>query len=283
MRTFLTRLEQASRLDRITDRVQRVIRPLLRPEALRDALHGVWLGHPLHPTLVQMPLGAWLSASTLDLLPGQRRAATALVAVGTASALPAAVTGVNDWSSLSREQQRVGLVHAAANLTAVSLYAGSLAARLRGRHALGRSLGFLGLAAAAAGGYLGGHLAYRQVAGVNQSASELRRVPEGWQPVGDLASLPEGELVTRRLGEVPVVVYREGDAVTVLLERCAHHTGPLGKGSLTRVDGSTCVVCPWHGSTFRLIDGTVVHGPAATDQQTLPVQIVGGTVEARLP
>ncbi|MET7747829.1 Rieske 2Fe-2S domain-containing protein [Micromonospora sp. NPDC005367] len=34
-----------------------------------------------------------------------------------------------------------------------------------------------------------------------------------------------------------------------------------------QVDGQACVVCPWHGSTFRLKDGEVVHIPASTDQR----------------
>ncbi|MFD0822736.1 (2Fe-2S)-binding protein, partial [Micromonospora zhanjiangensis] len=87
MRQLLTKLEQASGLDRTGDRLQETVRSVLRPRGLRDLLHGVWLGHPLHPALVQLPVGAWLSAAVLDLLPGNRRSATVLVAVGTAGAL----------------------------------------------------------------------------------------------------------------------------------------------------------------------------------------------------
>ena len=246
-------------------------------------LHGVWLGHPLHPVLAQVPVGAWISAGILDLLPGQRRPATVLVGVGIAGALPTAVAGSNDWASLSREQRRVGLVHAGANVLATALYASSLAARLRGRHGAGRTLGFLGLAAVSGGSYLGGHLAYKLAAGVNQGAPELSRIEEGWHPVADLAAIPEATLLTRQVDEVAVVVYRDGDEVTVMLERCAHQSGPLGRGEVTRVDGRTCVVCPWHGSTFELGGGEVVHGPAGTDQPVLQTRIIGGVLETRLP
>ena len=58
----ISRLEQESRLDRVVSAGQRAAR-LIRPGKLRDVLHGVWLGHPLHPMLVQVPVGAWLSAS----------------------------------------------------------------------------------------------------------------------------------------------------------------------------------------------------------------------------
>jgi nitrite reductase/ring-hydroxylating ferredoxin subunit len=111
----------------------------------------------------------------------------------------------------------------------------------------------------------------------------LRRLPEGWHDVGELAALPEGKPTVARIGEVPVLVVRDGDAATVMLERCAHQTGPLGEGELTRVDGADCVVCPWHGSTFRLADGAVVRGPAATNQPLLRTRIVAGRVEAAAP
>lgn len=289
MRTALmTRLEQASSLDRVGDQLQPKVWRLLRPQRVKDALHGVWLGHPLHPTLVQVPVGAWMSSVVLDLLPGRRtpgreQAATTLIAVGTASALPAALTGINDWSWLWQEERRVGLVHAATNTLGTAVYAGSLAARLRGRHGLGRLLGLVGLAAVSAGAYLGGHLVYKQTAQVNQGAPDMHRVEYGWRRVTEVDSLPEGQLLARRVDDVPVVVYRDGSDITVMLDRCAHQSGPLGQGKVVQVGGKPCVVCPWHGSTFQLKDGKVVHGPSGSDQQVLPTRISDGVVEARLP
>ncbi|MET8906237.1 Rieske 2Fe-2S domain-containing protein [Micromonospora sp. NPDC004551] len=283
MRELLTKLEQASALDRVGDRLQRAVQGVLRPQRVRDFLHGVWLGHPLHPAMVQVPVGAWISAAIVDLMPGQRRAATALVGVGTLSALPAAVAGLNDWAALSRDQRRVGLVHAAANTVGVALYASSLAARLNGRHNTGRALAYLGLSAASAGAYLGGHLAYKQGAQVSQSISELHLVSEGWHPLGDLSSLPQRQLLTREIDDVSVILYRHGDDVTVMLERCPHQSGPLGEGEVQEIDGHACVVCPWHGSTFRLNGGEVVHGPSGNDQVVLPTRVVNGRLEARLP
>lgn len=283
MRTLLTRLERATGLDRTGDRLQRAVQAVLRPQAVRDLLHGVWLGHPLHPAMVLLPAGSWMSAAVLDLLPGQRRAATTLVGVGVASALPSAVAGANDWATLSRAQRRVGLVHAAGNLAALSLYSVSLLARLRGRHLLGRTLGYAGLGAAGASAYLGGHLAYRQAAQVNQAVPYLHRMEDGWQPVADLAALPQGKLVGRSVGEVPVLVHRDGDLVSVLLDRCGHQTGPLSQGAVVTVDGRACVQCPWHGSVFRLDNGHVVHGPAGTDQPVLRTRVVEGVLYASLP
>ncbi|WP_431728273.1 Rieske 2Fe-2S domain-containing protein [Verrucosispora sp. TAA-831] len=283
MRALLTKIEQASGLDRFGDRLQRAVQGTLRGQRVRDLLHGVWLGHPLHPAMVQVPVGSWVSAAILDLMPGQRRAATTLTTIGTVSALPAAVAGLNDWAALSRDQRRVGLVHAASNTVALVLYSGSVAARFAGRHQLGRTLGWLGLGAAGAGAYLGGHLAYKQGAQVNVSVSDLHLISGGWHSVAEMASLPQRQLVTRKVDDVSVILYRHGDDVTVMLERCPHQSGPLGEGEVTEIDGHACVVCPWHGSTFRLNGGEVVHGPSSNDQQTLPTRVVQGRVEARLP
>ncbi|HEY0936574.1 MAG TPA: DUF2231 domain-containing protein, partial [Trebonia sp.] len=127
----LDRLEQAEGLDRIVTPGQRVARRL-RPGPLRDALHGVWLGHPVHPLLVQAPLGAWLSAGVLDVL-GDQRGARRLVAFGVAAAVPAALAGAADWSEQHEQQMRVGVIHALANVAALGLYGASLAAGGRGR------------------------------------------------------------------------------------------------------------------------------------------------------
>ncbi|TDB70610.1 (2Fe-2S)-binding protein [Micromonospora sp. KC723] len=283
MRALMTKIEQNAKLDRIGDRLQRVVQGTLRGQRVRDLLHGVWLGHPLHPAMVQVPVGAWISTAVLDLLPGQRRAATTLVALGTASAVPAAVAGLNDWAALARDQRRVGLVHAASNTVGLALYAGSFAARLGGRHGTGRVLAYLGLSAASMGAYIGGHLAYKQGAQGSQSISELHRMSDEWRAVADLATLPQRKLVTREVDDVSVILYRHGDDITVMLERCPHQSGPLGEGEVREIGGHDCVVCPWHGSTFRLNGGEVVHGPSPNDQQILPTRVVDGVLQTKLP
>lgn len=282
VRKVLDRLELMTGLDRVGEPLRRAVEAVL-PGRLRDFLHGVWLGHPLHPVAVQLTVGAWLSAAVLDALPRTDRATTVLVGVGTVTAVPAAVAGLNDWASLSREQQRVGLAHAAANTIALALYTGSLAARLSGDHRTGRRLAYAGLATAGLGAYIGGHLSYYQAAGVNQAAPLLRQIPEGWHDLCEHATLTEGKPQVARIGEVSVLVTRTGDTVVTMLERCTHQTGPLGEGELTRIGGADCVVCPWHGSTFRLADGVVVRGPAASGQPLLRTRVVEGRVQASLP
>ena len=148
---LISRFEHDSRLDQAVSAGQRVAR-LIRPGKVRDVLHGSGLGHPLHPVLVQAPVGAWLSASMVDVL-GDHRSARRLAAAGLAASVPAAVAGAADWSEQHEQQMRVGVVHAAANLVAMSLYGASL--RARGPR-LGPVLRLAGLASVAVSGLAGG-------------------------------------------------------------------------------------------------------------------------------
>jgi len=153
------RWEHSPTLDRLARSQLRRVKRIL-PAPLRRALSGVSLGHPLHPAVAQLPVGAWLGTAVLDLRPRDTRtAATMLTAVGVATAIPSALTGWTDWSTQTVEQRRVGLVHAVGNVTAVLLYAGSLVARLRRRDGVGRALAAGGLVAAGGAAYLGGHMA----------------------------------------------------------------------------------------------------------------------------
>ena len=208
---LLSRLERDSRLDKAVAAGQRAAR-LIRPGQVRDGLHGVWLGHPLHPVLVQVPVGAWLSASIVDLL-GDDRSARRLTAAGLAAAVPAAVAGAADWSEQHEQQMRVGVVHAAANVVAMSLYGASLLAR---GPRLGRALRLAGLASAAASGLAGGHISFRLAGGANHAEQVPHLVEPGWQHLMVSSDLAERTPVRELLGEVPVVAVRVDGAVYVL-------------------------------------------------------------------
>jgi len=271
----VSRLENADVLDRAVMPVQRVVRRL-RPGRSRDALHGVWLGHPVHPMLVQAAIGAWMSAGLLDLLPGGSREARRLAGFGAIASMPAALAGLADWSEQHEQQMRVGLVHATANVSAVALYGASLAAR---REGTARALRFAGLAAAGVGGLLGGHISFRQAGGANHAEAIPHLVEPGWHELAPLDELADGRPVRRMLGEVPLMVLRQGEDVHVLAERCSHLSGPLSEGEIA--DG--CVTCPWHGSTFRLVDGAVARGPATAPQPVFETAVHDGVLSVRLP
>ncbi|MFC5258471.1 Rieske 2Fe-2S domain-containing protein [Streptomyces cinereospinus] len=275
---LLDRLEGEPRADALIDALRDGVRSLpLGPG--RDLLHGRWLGHPVHPLAVQVPIGSWMSAAVLDLRPGRSRESWLLVGLGLAAAAPAVLAGAADWAELHRRQQRVGLAHALANAAAVGLYAASLACRVKGRETAGRTYGFLGLTAVGVGGMLGGHLAYHQAAGANHAEEVPQVVTAGWHRIGPVAGFPAGRPVRRAVDDVPVLVVREtGGTVHALAERCSHLAGPLSEGTVA--DG--CVRCPWHGSVFRLSDGRNVRGPATAPQPAFDARITDGHVEVRL-
>jgi uncharacterized membrane protein len=162
--TGLARIERSGAADPAIRALQRGIRSLPLGGA-RDLLRGRPLGHPVHPVLVQVPIGCWLSAAVMDAVPAGQRAATTLTAVGLAGIAPAAITGWVDWADLPPEQARVGLVHAVANVAAVAFYAASLTARLRHHPARGKLWSLGGLVTVGVSGALGGHVAYRRAVG----------------------------------------------------------------------------------------------------------------------
>ena len=285
MRPFsdIDRLAEAEVLDRVAAPARDLVQKLLVRQDVKDALHGVWLGHPLHPSLVHLSLGSFVSAGVLDLVPRTRRPAAALIGLGLLTAAPAAASGWADYADGHEEQQRVGIVHAAANITMITGYVASLAARLRGRSTRGALWGWAALAVGSAGAALGGHMSYTQAMGANKTEPVPHVGPAEWTGVGALADLAEGEPTRRLVGETPVLLVRHGDDVAALADRCSHASAPLSDGSLQRVDGEgECVVCPWHASVFRLADGAVVHGPATAPQPRFHTRVLAGRLEVRV-
>jgi nitrite reductase/ring-hydroxylating ferredoxin subunit/uncharacterized membrane protein len=259
---------------------------VLPPGQAADLLHGVPFGQPAHPAIVRLPIGCWTSAVLLDWLGGHgreaERASAILLATGVAAALPAAATGLADWSALHIHQQRVGLAHAIAQTGATLLFTGSLLARAAGRRGTGVALAASGLATATVGGYLGGHLAMRLGAGSSHAESVGHLAAIGWQDLCPLAELPPGRPVRRQLGYLSLLAVRAGEVVYVLSDQCSHLGGPLHQGRLIVDRDDACVVCPWHGSTFRLSDGSVRRGPATARQPAFEARVSeAGLVQVR--
>lgn len=266
-----------TRLDGAASVAKEAVNRLIGRGRVADALHGRWLGHPAHPALAQVPVGAALGAATLDVVAlatgerGLHRGARLLTAVATASAAPTALAGWADFADLHPEQQRVGLVHAAGNLTAVALWTTSLARRRPGWALAGTALA--GLAAG-----LGGHLSQRWAAGANHAEHVPHLAPEGWHRLGEVDELSDGAPHRALIGDEPVVVVRSGGGLRAMSATCAHLSAPLDEGDVETVRGTECIVCPWHGSAFALDGGGVVRGPATAPQPVVDLDVHDGVV-----
>jgi nitrite reductase/ring-hydroxylating ferredoxin subunit len=284
---ILDRVADAATFDKVIEPARRAVQAALKPQAFKDLLHGTWLGHPVHPVLVQVPVGSWTSAGLLDAIPAMRPAATVLIGTGVAASIPAALSGAADWSEQGVGVQRLGALHAVGNTVALSLYVGSLVARARGRGGLGRVLSYAGLGIATGSAAVGGHMSYAQSSGASHAATAARALTSDWIDLGPLDDLPEGRPALRTGGgsgvDVPLAVVRRGTRVDAFIGACSHLSGPLYEGKVEQVRGTDCLVCPWHDSAFDLSDGQPRRGPAANPQDKLEIRMQAGRVMARLP
>jgi nitrite reductase/ring-hydroxylating ferredoxin subunit/uncharacterized membrane protein len=277
VRDVIGRLERTEALDRFAKPLATAVGRAVRPRAVRNLLSGTGLGHPLHPMLTDVPIGAWGMSALLDIVGGRsaERGADLLVAAGVLAAVPTAVSGLNDWSDTYGADTRVGLVHATINTAALSLYVASLSSRAHDRRTRGKVIGLTGFALLLAGSYLGGHLSFGR--GVNVNRTAWQEGPTDWTAVLPDADLHEGEHRKVEAAGVPVLLYRSAGRVRGLASTCSHMGGPLDEGTIS----DDCVTCPWHGSIFRFADGSVVRGPASSPQPRYEARVSGGHIEVR--
>jgi nitrite reductase/ring-hydroxylating ferredoxin subunit/uncharacterized membrane protein len=246
----------------------------------KDFLNGVWLAHPLHPAVTDVPIGAWTTAVALDgieALTGRdlQKCTSAAIGVGVGGAALAAISGMADWADLRGEQRRIGMVHALSNLLAAGLFSASLWRRLSGNRAGATALSSAGFLSVALGGYLGGDLTYRLGTQVNRNA--WNKEAKQFIPVMREEELLPEQPTRVDVQGVPVMLVRRGDEIYAMNDVCSHQGGPLSKGHLE--DGN--IVCPWHGSTYKLEDGSVVHGPSPFPQPYWEVRVIDGQIEVR--
>jgi uncharacterized membrane protein len=183
LNALTARLESVEALDGLARVAGRTVREVIPDGAPKDVLSGAWLGHALHPILTDIPIGVWTSSVLLDWTGGKdsRVASDRLILAGLLAAGVTAASGWSDWADAEQDDaavRRSGLVHAAANASAVALMTGSYLARQRGARGRGKLLSLAGSAVLGAGGWLGGHLTYTLGAGVTAGPPA-----EGMRPV----------------------------------------------------------------------------------------------------
>jgi nitrite reductase/ring-hydroxylating ferredoxin subunit/uncharacterized membrane protein len=248
-------------------------------QRMANFLHGTWLGHPLHPVLTDIPIGAWMVAMAFDTLEAASgredlgAGADTAVALGLGASLATAAAGLTDWHRLRGRGRRVGLVHAALNVATTTLYAASLALRKSRLRGPGRLFAFAGFATLMAGAYVGADLVYANRIGVDHTLDAPE--PEAYQAVLPEADLAEGELRRVQADSGSVLIVRRNGRIYALADTCAHLACSLADGQLE----DESVRCGCHGSRYALEDGRVLDGPSTYWQPTYSVRLREGQIE----
>jgi uncharacterized membrane protein len=143
-------------------------------------------GHPLHPILVTVPIGAWVASLVFDIASRAvhpagflAQGSLWLIAVGLIGALGAASIGVLDLFALPERTRarRTAVLHACLNLTVTAAYAAGFAWRYKAGHlapvpAAQIALSAVSLGVLAVSGFLGGKLTYRYGVRVADEATQ---------------------------------------------------------------------------------------------------------------
>lgn len=283
--------ESPTLADRISDTLQNGVKLVIGsnrkpPRRFKSLLHGTWLGHPLHPAITDVPIGAWLLAVIFDIIwlaspdanSWAARGAEIAVLIGILAAIAAAVTGLADWSDSYGSERTVGLYHAGLNSLALILYIVSFFLRLAdssGESVSAAILGFIAIVSVFVAAYLGGDMVFGKGTGVNHVA--WQEGSPDFVAALPVAELPDNALRRVEVAGVPVVLVKLGAKYAAIAATCSHAGGPLDEGELQ----GDVVQCPWHGSRFRMRDGKALTGPATFSQPRYDVQVRDGMIYLR--
>ena len=254
---------------------------------LQDFLNGSWLGHSLHAVIVDVVVGGATAALLLDVLrivfgvEGLEEATTWVVGLATLAGLGAALSGLTDYKDTppSSGERDVTALHGLSNLVGWVLFLASLLLRLGRSHDAAFWVFLIGYLVISFGAYVGGHVVFKYGYMVNVNAFSKGKRAKEFTPVIAAADLPENAPTRASFGSTAVMLVRRGEVVHALKDTCSHAGGPLSQGQLK---GDT-ITCPWHGSVFRITDGSVVHGPATSRQVRYEARINGDQVGLQGP
>jgi uncharacterized membrane protein len=151
-------------------------------------------GHPFHPMLVTVPIGAWVCSLVFDIVTRAKSAGSVplneaaywLIGIGIIGAVIAALFGLMDLLTIPRHTRAfaTGLTHMVLNLAVVALYVVNFVwrhstyydeAKVRGGQLV---LSVVAIVLLAVSGWLGGTLAYHFGVRV---ADERRQAADGYE------------------------------------------------------------------------------------------------------
>lgn len=261
-------------------------RRLGRPgKLLQDLLNGARLGHSLHPVVVDVVVGGSTVAVLLQVLSwlgvaDLRTAMLWVLGLTWLAGVSAIATGLTDFKDTATGDERnvVGL-HGLVNIITTLLLVIAFLLLLGGADLVAGWLVVVSFGLLSIGAFIGGHVVFKYGYMVNHNAFARGKKARDFTAVLPAAELPDAAPTKASLGATSLVLVRRGDVVFALKDTCSHAGGPLSEGKLV---GDT-IVCPWHSSAFRLRDGAVRHGPAATRQVAYRARVSGDQVEVQGP
>jgi uncharacterized membrane protein/nitrite reductase/ring-hydroxylating ferredoxin subunit len=263
---------------------------------MRSSLHVK--GHPVHPMLIPFPIAFLTGALASDIVgliiadPGWAIIASRLAIAGIVMALLAAIPGFIDYITTvppSSTGKSRATKHMLLNITVVVLF--FIANELRTPVSMmpGSAtlvLEIAGFCLLAMAGWMGGTLAYRNQIGVDHryaNAGKWNSSIIDSKGSTKIEAAKEGELKINQMKLVEVagkriVIGRTEDRFVAFEDHCSHRGASLADGVM--ICGT--VQCPWHGSQFDCISGSVKSGPAKDAIATYPVHMEGDRVMVQI-
>ncbi len=284
-------IDQQKWLDSLSDAIQPLIKDAFSSagetgRVAKDLLNGVWLGHPLHPVITDVPIGAWTMSQMFDLFSMARGGDSSLdtasdltLGAGIVAAFGAAITGLADWSDIDENpRKRMGTAHALINVAGLALNIGSLGLRLGGgrNRGLARTLSTSGYLLNALAAFVAGELVYNLGMSINRNA--WNDGPDKFTDLAPVDDIREGKMQNFELEGRQIVVVKHEDGIHAFGGTCSHLGCDLWEGKL---EGHT-VTCQCHGSQFDITDGHLVHGPATAPVPSYEVRKRSGNLQVRL-
>jgi len=282
-------IDKQTWVDGISDAIQPVLEKAFSEtgepgRVLKDLLNGVWLGHPLHPVITDVPIGAWTVSQVFDIISlaagdddNLDRASDMALGMGVVAAVGAAVTGIVDWSDTYGTTRRMGMAHALLNTLALTLNVGSLGLRAGGRRNRGmaRLLSLTAYGTTAAAAFIGGELVFNLGQSVNRNA--WTSGPKAFKEIGTPVDLDDAKMHHVQVAGKDIVLVQDEDDLHVFGGVCSHQGCGLWEGKL---EGHV-VTCQCHGSQFDITDGTIIHGPATAPVPSYEVHREGDRLRLR--
>jgi nitrite reductase/ring-hydroxylating ferredoxin subunit/uncharacterized membrane protein len=282
-----SRIIRSNSIGKISVSLDKLLHRCLGAPAMRRFkvfLNGTWIGHPLHPMLTDIPIGAWTLTILLDLIgllfgfPQLGLASSISACIGVAVALVTAAAGLADWMDVDPPEKAIGAFHACVNVSATILFLISFLMRWGHHWQLGWTTFVVALAGyllVMLGGYLGGAMVFYKGVMINRNA--YRTGPDDFKPAVATRELTEGQLKRVLVEEQPVLLLKLGGTVYALSAVCSHYGAPLNDGKIVE----RTIECPWHASRFALEDGRVVEGPACAGVPVYDCKIVNDQVQIK--